>query len=823
MESRRDFLKKVALFSGAAGLANPLLESIARAAAIEPAAGSTFFDAEHVVILMQENRSFDHAYGTLRGVRGYNDPRALKLPNGNPVWVQTNSKGESYSPFRLGMLDSRSTWMGCLPHGWTDQVDARNGGHCNRWLDNKKSGDKDYADMPLTLGYYNRADIPFYYALADAFTVCDQNFCSTLTGTMPNRNHLWTGTIRGREQADSWAHVLNSDSDYASEVEWPAFAERLEDLGVSWKIYQNELSVGVGFEGEEDPWLANFGDNPIEYFRQFHVRFSPAHRKFLNQSVSRLEAEIAALEKKEQTKKVAKKLADKTIELDQFRSAVKKWSAANYERLSPREKSLHQKAFVTNVGDPDYHSLTELEYQDGDQQRRMQVPKGDLLYQFRKDVADGALPTVSWVVPPERYSDHPCSAWYGAWYLAEMLDILTKNPEVWKKTIFILTYDENDGYFDHVPPFVAPHPERPETGKVSASIDARPEFVELSDELKRKPRDECRDSPMGLGYRVPLVIASPWSRGGNVCSEVFDHTSSLQFLEKFLSHKLGQDVRETNINDWRRAVCGDLSSTFQNFSDKDTPLPFFNRDTFLEQIHKAQFEKLPTGYKLLSAADIERIRGDGPASKLLPEQEPGVRRSCPLPYELAVDGNHSDDGEQFTIHFAAGNERFGKAAAGAPFIAYARRGGDNVEVRNYAVAPGDQLVDSWPLAAFADGKYHVEVFGPNGFYREFHEGGEKQLDVRVDTPKSGDVVVQLTNRSDRPQVVELRDLVYHNAAQQSKLAPGASTTMRLETNASFGWYDFAIRIAGDAEFEHRYAGRIETGQWSFSDPAMGRV
>jgi len=815
-------LKKAALFSGAASLANPLLESIARAAAIEPAAGSTFLDAEHVVILMQENRSFDHSYGTLRGVRGFNDPRALRLPNGNPVWVQTNAAGESYAPFRLGMHDSRSTWMGCLPHNWTDQVDARNGGRCDRWLDNKKSGDSEFADMPLTLGFYNREDIPFYYALADAFTICDQNFCSTLTGTTPNRLHLWTGTIRGQKESDSWAHVLNSDAGYSAEVEWPTFPERLEDLGVSWKIYQNELSVGVGFEDEEDPWLANFGDNPIEYFRQFHVRFLPTHRAHLARMVERLEKQLAELKQQSKTPKVASKIAEASVSLAWYKSQAHQWSEANFEKLSPREKSLFAKAFVTNVADPDYHALTELEYDAGGQQRRMQVPKGDLLHQFRKDVADGTLPTVSWVVPPERFSDHPCSAWYGAWYLAEMLDILTKNPEVWKKTVFILTYDENDGYFDHVPPFVAPHPERPETGKVSSSIDAASEFVTIEDELKRKPREECRDSPMGLGYRVPLVVASPWSRGGNVCSEVFDHTSPIQFLETLLSHKLGREVRETNINDWRRAVCGDLTSSFRNTADPNAPLPFFSRDKFLEQIHAAQFEKLPSGYKQLASEDIEQIRANPSGSKLLPQQEPGTRPSCPLPYELAVDGKLSGDGDRFTITFAAGYERFGKAAAGAPFIAYARRGGENVEIRNYAVARGDRLEDSWPLADFENGNYHLEVFGPNGFYREF-QGGKEQLDVRIETPQSGDIVAQLLNRSVRPQTVELRDQAYHNAPQQLQIAPGATASLRIETNASFGWYDVAIRVAGRDHFEHRYAGRVETGQWSQSDPAMGRV
>src|SRR5580700_7926929 len=124
MQTRREFLSFAASLLGTAGAAGECLESLARALAIEPAAGSTFLDAEHVVILMQENRSFDHAFGTLRGVRGFNDPRAITLPEGNPVWVQANARGEHYSPFRLDIKETKATWMGSLPHSRTDQLDA---------------------------------------------------------------------------------------------------------------------------------------------------------------------------------------------------------------------------------------------------------------------------------------------------------------------------------------------------------------------------------------------------------------------------------------------------------------------------------------------------------------------------------------------------------------------------------------------------------------------------------------------------------------------------------------------------------------------------
>ena len=252
---------------------------------IDPAPGSSYLDAEHIVFLMQENRSFDHCFGALQGVRGFNDPRAINLPNQNKVWAQTNNAGETYTPFHLNLKDSRITWLGSLPHSWNDMTEARNQGHHDRWLEAKKSGRKECAGMPLTMGYFDRRDIPFYYALADAFTVCDHHFCSSLTGTTPNRLHFWTGTIREKQDVDAMPMVYNSDVDYGREASWKTFPEILEDNQISWRIYQNEVSVDSGFEGEEEDWLANFTDNPIEWFKQFQVRFAKGHRTYLKKAV----------------------------------------------------------------------------------------------------------------------------------------------------------------------------------------------------------------------------------------------------------------------------------------------------------------------------------------------------------------------------------------------------------------------------------------------------------------------------------------------------------------------------------------------------------
>jgi phospholipase C len=827
MESRRDFLRKAVLLATGGGLTGGWPTAIEKALAIDPPRGSTYLDAEHVVILMQENRSFDHAYGTLRGVRGFNDPRAMTLPNGNPVWLQTNEGGETYAPFRLNIKETKTTWMGSLPHGWPDQGEARNDGRHDRWLVAKKTSQKEFAHIPLTLGYYKREDLPFYYALADAFTICDQNFCSSLTATTPNRLHLWTGTVRAHPGAK--AHVNNEETDYDAEVNWTTFPERLEERGISWRIYQNEISLPSGLEGEADAWLTNFGDNPLEWFTQYRVRFSPAHRNYLVKKEKSLAAELEKLQANTPPPSDAlqKRITAKQGELAKTRGDLTAWSEANFAKLSPLEQSLHLKAFTTNTGDPDYRALAAMTYRDGGDERQMQAPKGDVLHQFRQDVTTGKLPTVSWLVAPEKFSDHPTSPWYGAWYISEAFDILTQNAEVWKKTIFILCYDENDGYFDHVPPFAPPHPDRPDSGKVSSGIDTRPEHVsrEQDEEIRKKdPSWTGQAGPIGLGFRVPLVIASPWTRGGYVCSEVFDHTSILRFLESFLSHKTGQPIRESNITQWRRTVCGDLTSVFRPYHDEQIPLPApLEREAFLGSIQQAQHRPVPDDYKKLSAEEMAQAREDPASSPWLPRQEKGVRPSCALPYELAADGALAADRKSFAVRFSADNKLFGNRAAGAPFLAYAQSKAG--WARSYAVAAGDRISDAWWLTDFEGGVYHLRLHGPNGFYREFRGAGDDPM-LEVALRTTGQAELRLANHDpQRPMAISVVDLAYGASQRMVNLGPAgekdASARLILDMARSFGWHDLRIRVESFPKFEQRFAGRIETGRESFSDPCMG--
>ncbi len=865
MDTRRKFLKKTMMLSGAAGLSGSFPKSIQRALSIDPEEGSTFLDAEHVVILMQENRSFDHCFGALKGVRGFNDPRVITQPDGNRVWLQTNEKGETFVPFRFDIKDTKATWMGSIPHSRHSQVDANNRGRYDNWLKSKRSGHKKYKEMPLTLGHYNREDLPFNYTFADAFTVCDNNFCSVMSSTWPNRLFFFSGNVRDNMSGNGRA-ILNNTIPWGA-AHWKTFAEHLEDSEISWKFYQNALSTGGGLKHGERAWLANFGLNTLEYFSQFNTRFYPRYFDSLKTRAEKLTKQISDLEKKvaamaeddKNYKKKTKEIAKKKEVLSDTKKEIEEWDPKNFNKLSQYQKNLYEKAFTTNKGNPDYMKLTELEYETNGEKRKLKTPKGDPFFQFRKDVDSGKLPTVSWLAPPQNFSDHPSAPWYGAWYTSEVLDILTKNPEVWKKTIFIMTYDENDGYFDHIPAYVAPAPHNPETGKTSPGLsNTGVEFAWRAEELKEGvSKSNARTGPIGLGFRVPMVIASPWSRGGKVCSELFDHTSTLQFLEHFLNKKFNTRIRQSSISNWRRAICGDLTTVFDRYDPKEgKKVSVLKMDEYIERIYNAKFKRAPNDFRPLKKNEIEEINKNPRLSSLMNHQEPGVRPARPLPYQLYVNGQLDKGMKNFKIEMKAGKDVFGEKTAGSPFKIYApdkykvvkdsyknvdfkdlstrnRKPGYYEKARNwdYAVAAGDTLFDNWSLKRFEKEKYHLRVYAPNGFYREFKgDKNDPKLKVEAGYERSrllkrvltGNMMLECTNEDSKKEMeLTIKDLSYKNPSLKRVIPAGESLSIFLNLKKSSGWYDFGVTVKGKKNYSQRFAGHVETGKESISDPLMG--
>jgi phospholipase C len=789
MDSRRDFIKKAALLTGAFNLPNVIPMSIQKAMAINANPGSTFYDAEHIVFLMQENRSFDHMFGTLKGVRGFNDPRVKTLPNNNKVWLQNDEKGKTYAAFHIDINQTKITWQGGLPHSWSDQVAARNKGKYDKWVPVKSL---------MTMGHYKRTDIPFYYAMADAFTICDHHFCSSLTGTTPNRLFFWTGTIRPEQHANSVPVVNNNQAESHDNVfvDWQTFPALLEDHGIQWKVYQNELWTSALPEGDIDDWLGNYGDNPLEYVKQHQVKLSAYFRQNGDQTSHPALTATEVL--------------------------------AKYNRLSPHEKNLIDKAFTTNIDDPDYLKLSPFAYaNEQGKEETINVPAADIFKQFRNDVDSGKLPTVSWLVAPQRFSDHTSSPLYGTWYVSEAIDILTKNPEVWKKTIFILTYDENDGYFDHIPPFVPPKPDDLSTGKVSDGITAWVDY-----EYKK-------DSPIGLGYRVPMLVASPWSKGGFVNSQVFDHTSSLMFLENFLSKKTGKQIKSNNISPWRRAICGDLTTIFRPYNGENIAVPArLKKEKVITAIQQSKFKPAQIMPDALDQVEIKKINSTLPfaqnASIFAPVQEKGVRLACALPYQLFVDGKLSSDRKSVVLTFSSGIIYSQKLnPVGAPFNVYTKSKYQKNVGRNwaYAVNAGDAISDLWQIEDFESGIYNLTVNGPNGFYRHFKGSNhDPKLEINctdelsgIIKKQTGNIQLLLKNAEDSALKIFISDEVYQANNKIITIAANSSKMVALNLQKSRSWYDFTIKIEGDATFLKHYAGHVETGEDSISDPYMGAV
>lgn len=831
------------MLSGATGISGILPTSIQRALAIDPKKGSSYLDAEHVVILMQENRSFDHCYGSLRGVRGFNDPRAIQLPNGRPVWLQSYKNGDTYAPFRLNIKETKATWMGSLPHGRDDQVDAWNYGRYDNWLNVKRPRQEAYERMPLTLGYYNREDLPFDYALADAFTVCDHNFCSLMGSTTPNRSYFWTGKISSQEDGWTRANIDNRNYSYGR-LGWKTFPELLQSNNIDWRFYQNDLYCGALMSQEERDWLLNFGCNILEFWKAYNVKFSSRYVASLKKHIEILEQDIIwnLRRAKNYTDDTRQEIIKTKEKIKNLKIKLAQWSKENFNKLTEYERALFNRAFVTNKGDADYRQLTTFKYNDQGQEREVTIPKGDILYQFRKDVEDGKLATVNWLASPKYFSDHPTVPWYGTWYTSEVLNILTKNPEVWKKTIFILTFDENDGYFDHIPPFTVPDPKRPETGCVSKGINAEEEWVRKKDAIRGGTSEKnAREAPIGLGYRVPMIIASPWSRGGKVCSEVFDHTSTLQFLEHFVNKKFNKNIHIENISQWRRTICGNLSSAFTPFEGAEADLPDQKKATVIKNIYNARFKQLPNQFRLLTPEEVTEVSQAVDKLSIMPEQEPGTKPACVLPYELYVNGNLNKDKKNFEIKFQAGNRVFGKMSAGAPFTVYTP---DDYQyspevlagpLRNshFAVSAGDELSNKWKLDAFKAGRYHLKVYGPNGFYRLFKGSTEDpevliicQYELLTGSPNrlTGNLLLNIANKGEAGQEVVIRDNGYDKSNNQVvRLKDRKGSSKNITVKSHNGWYDFSLLAMNNTFFEKRFAGKVETGTPGITDPIMGRV
>ncbi|MFF7408751.1 phosphocholine-specific phospholipase C [Streptomyces lydicus] len=678
--NRRRFLQ----IAGATAGVSALSSSIARAAAIPAKRTSgSLKDVEHVVVLMQENRSFDHYFGSLKGVRGFGDPRPVILESGKSVWHQPDG-GKDVLPYHPDADDLGMQFIEGLNHDWGGGHKAWNNGNYDNWIPAKGTG---------TMAYLTRKDIPFHYALADAFTICDAYHCSIIGATDPNRYYMFSGHV-GNDGSGGGPVLGNEEAGYS----WTTYPERLEKAGVSWKIYQ-DIGDGLDANGKwgwiDDAYRGNYGDNSLLFFNQ-------------------------------------------------------------YRNAKPGDPLFDKARTGTNA------------------------KQGDGYFdRLKADVKAGKLPQVSWIAAPEAFSEHPnWPANYGAWYVSQVLDALTSNPEVWSKTALFITYDENDGYFDHIVPPFPPASADQGLSTVDTSLDHFPGNATYA------------AGPYGLGQRVPMLVVSPWSTGGYVCSETFDHTSIIRFLER----RFG--VHEPNISPWRRAICGDLTSAFDFGLENTKPVALPDTD----------------GYQPPDKDRHDSYVPKPPANPVLPKQERGSRPSRPLPYAPLVDGAGTASTGRFTLTFSAG------AKAGACFTVTAGNRTDGPWT--YTTGAGKTLSDTWNTA-YSKGVYDLTVFGPNGFLRTFKGDGKKtgpEVTARHDAT-AGRVELTLTNPTGTDCHLTVTQ-AYGGAHETFTVRAGATVKHAFDLRASKRWYDLSVTSDTDKTFLRRFAGHVENGRPGVSDPAI---
>ncbi|MEU7061403.1 phosphocholine-specific phospholipase C [Streptomyces sp. NPDC046197] len=645
------------------------------AAAAQRATTGTISDVRHVVILMQENRSFDHYFGRLKGVRGFDDRSGITLGGGHPVFDQPNGLDRQY-PWKLSATpaaggkdgETLAQCSGDLPHSWASQHSAWNKGRLDNWVAGVGS--------VRSLGYLDRSDIPFHYALADNYTICDACFCSALSATGPNRTYLWSGKV------DSASY----DGGDESGLTWQNYAEALQNAGVTWKVYQNAQD--------------NYGDNGCAYFKNF-ANGRPGNPLY-----------------------------------DRGMSSVPKVTGST----------------------PD-----------------------DIAAAIKADVLAGTLPQVSWVVANQAFSEHPYAPpGDGAHFVHLVYQALAADPDVFDSTVLLLNYDENDGYFDHVPPPVPP-------------AGTAGEFL--------------NGVPYGFGFRVPMIVISPWTRGGWVSSEVFEHTSVLRFLETWTA-SLGKPANCPNISAWRRAVSGDLTGVFAFANPVYGPVP------------------LPaTG--VVGYSTCGPLPNPVPTTNALPVQEAGTRPARALPYQPNGFLDHLEFGSNGKIlaWFTMTNQ--GAPATRAAHFSVHPNAYRDTTPWQYTVAAGGTASDYFNIGlGSGGGRYDLTMVGPNRFLRRFQGDATKagrsaevssRYAVEPGTGKPA-VYFKMANSGSSPVKFTITSSHYRNDGPWTyPVAAGASVEDFFNAVAyQNGWYDFTITVDSDTTWSRRFTGHLETGAPSVS-------
>eukprot|EP00037_Helgoeca_nana_P022910 m.236138 g.236138 ORF g.236138 m.236138 type:complete len:869 (-) comp26171_c0_seq1:163-2769(-) len=792
-------------------------------------------DIEHIVVFMQENRAFDHYYGTMKGVRGFNDRTAPNLPTSglNPFYQPTSASGSPTGgngiPTCSMCVKLDYVWCYeddvCYNHGDPDDTkpfSCTGNSKCAASDCDCKSCDDTACKQKVT----NAVSCHGWTCEVDG-QYCPPNRPGA---TLPNgdccRNGTWVGgTCDGPPPTPGPPTV--PPAAYMLPYHINMSRTSAECMGAPAMNYPTDIAMWN--EGRMDRWntarapgygMGFFQREDLPYYYALSDGFTVGdayHQStFTETSPNRMHL----------------------------------FSGSNNNHYDPTGRGSNPKKdwMLMNDGeahDPGYDWPTIAEtlqgsnvswkvYMEEDNfddngfawfdtfqkakegsvlydQGMTRVPTNQLVPSFEADIKAGKLPQVSWLVAPsnqsEHASNHPAA---GEDLTARFLKVLQENPDVYAKTAFIIDYDEGGQFFDHIWPPVPPIT----ADDGISTVDVTGETV--TSETEGVPAG----TPIGMGFRVPLFVVSPWSRtnGGAVYSELCDHTSVIQFIEKRYS------VKSPNISPWRRTVAGDLTAAFDFVSAPDFSWPELPDTSGYVAAANDQCDNLPSPTI--------------PVIQSMPSQEQGTKAARPLPYSFQVNDTQLTSAGGGGITLTIKN----LGTVGAAFSVHNYGANSTGKPKRYTIGAGKMVSDTWS----AD--YNISVHGPNGFVRMFHgdSAAAEPLQVRflesvdIDTPGAEAAVLQLRGMGEEEgsckASVHVRDNAYNHGGpwQFEDFGGGGGNNdasvmvvHRVPTALSGNWYDLTVTTTLDCHedrrpvvYTRRYMGKIETKHATITDPAM---
>jgi len=372
---------------------------------------------------------------------------------------------------------------------------------------------------------------------------------------------------------------------------------------------------------------------------------------------------------------------------------------------------------------------------------------------FKTDVLNNNLPTVTWLVGTGSHSEHPPnSPNSGQWEVKQYVDALASNPQVYASSAFIYNYDENDGFYDHAMPILPP----PGT-----------------------PDEYVGALPIGLGIRVPAIIVSPWTRGGRVCSQVFDHTSTIRFLETWTG------VTNSNISAWRRQVCGDMTSAF-DFAHPNYDYP-----------------AMPSVSEITCPSGVTPAV---PSPQSMPTQEAGTLTHMPLPYQPNASCTMTTANSTLTV-------AMNNTGAASVHLALYANAYITIDPVQFDIITNDALTIPLLTSGANAGKYDFSCYGPNGFQRRFAGNITNDLQkieaFSILNPANGGLKIELDNMSASAATFTVTN-GYNNTSANYNLASHSTNVINVGSETNSGFYDLTVTSSADSLFIRKFLGRVET-------------